>query len=46
MDYYKLLTDKLISRMKTATITEVLAPEELRSNIIEMFKSLIIKYSN
>ena len=25
---------------------EVLAPEELRSNIIEMFKSLIIKYSN
>ena len=25
---------------------EVLAPEELRSNIIEMFKSLTIKYSN
>lgn len=25
---------------------EVLEPKELRSNIIEMFKSLIIKYSN
>lgn len=32
--------------MITATITEVLEPKELRSNIIEMFKSLIIKYNN
>lgn len=39
MDYYKLLTGKLISRMKTATITEVLEPKELRNNIIEMFNN-------
>lgn len=46
MDYYKLLTDKLISRMITATITEVLEPEGLRNNIIEIFESLTLKYNN
>lgn len=90
MNYYKLLTDKLISRMITATITsenftlpkefseevethqeyslfsyflttdydfkqdllsfgkevEVLEPEGLRNNIIEIIKSLTYKYIN
>lgn len=46
MDYYKLLTGKLISRMITATIIEVLEPKELRNNIIEIIKSLTYKYIN